>query len=48
MKNGNLSCAATLAAEIFAAMNGADYIRTHDTAALHDALKIIARLSERS
>ena len=47
-KNANESGAATLAAEIFAAMNGADYIRTHDAAALHDALKIIATLSERS
>ena len=48
MKNANESGAATLAAEIFAAMNGADYIRTHDAAALHDALKIIATLSGRS
>lgn len=33
--------AATLAAEIYAALGGADYIRTHDVAALVDALKIM-------
>ena len=32
--------AATLSAEIFAADQGADYIRTHDPAALKDAVKI--------
>ena len=32
--------AATLAAELFAVSRGADYIRTHDVAALSDALKI--------
>ncbi len=32
---------ATLAAELFAAWQGADYIRTHDVAALHDALTVL-------
>ncbi len=32
--------AATLAAELFAAAQGADYIRTHDPAALSDGLKV--------
>ena len=36
--------AATLAAEIYAAEMGADYIRTHDPGALADALKITAVL----
>jgi dihydropteroate synthase len=36
--------AATLAAEIYAAEIGADYIRTHDPGALADALKIMAAL----
>ncbi len=36
--------AATLAAELFAAENGADYIRTHDPGPLADALKVIAAL----
>ncbi len=36
--------AATLTAELFAAEKGADYIRTHDPAALSDGLKIIAAL----
>ncbi|HVC51905.1 MAG TPA: dihydropteroate synthase [Stellaceae bacterium] len=36
--------AATLAAELFAAAEGADYIRTHDPAALHDGLAIAAAL----
>jgi len=35
---------ATLAAELFAAAQGADYLRTHDPAALRDALAITARL----
>jgi dihydropteroate synthase len=30
-----------LAAELFAAWQGADYIRTHDVAALRDALTIV-------
>lgn len=34
--------AATLAAELFAAEKGADFIRTHDPAALADALKVTA------
>ena len=33
---------ATLAAEIFAAWQGADYIRTHDVAAARDALTLLA------
>ena len=37
--------AATLAAEIYAAETGADYIRTHDPGALGDALKVMAALS---
>lgn len=36
--------AATLAAELFAAARGADYIRTHDPAALRDALAVAAAL----
>ncbi|MGH7044879.1 MAG: dihydropteroate synthase [Stellaceae bacterium] len=36
--------AASLAAELYAAEHGADYIRTHDPAALADALKITAAL----
>jgi dihydropteroate synthase len=36
---------ATLAAELFAAGQGADYIRTHDPAALRDALLIRAALA---
>ena len=36
--------AATLAAELYAAEAGADYIRTHDPGALSDALKIVAAL----
>lgn len=35
---------ATLAAELFAAAQGADYIRTHDPAALRDALTVTAAL----
>ena len=42
------SSAATLAAEIFAAMNGADYIRTHDVGALKDALTLLSRLKTSS
>jgi dihydropteroate synthase type 2 len=37
--------AATLAAELYAAAHGADYIRTHDAAALRDALAVTAALS---
>jgi dihydropteroate synthase type 2 len=36
---------ATLAAEIFAAWQGADYIRTHDVAAIQDALTILAAIT---
>jgi dihydropteroate synthase type 2 len=36
---------ATLAAELFAAAHGADYIRTHDPAALGDALTVTAALT---
>ena len=35
---------ATLAAELYAAAQGADYIRTHDPAALRDALTVTAAL----
>lgn len=37
---------ATLAAELFAARQGADIIRTHDVAALRDGLKILESLGE--
>lgn len=36
---------ATLAAEIFAAWQGADYIRTHDVAAARDALTLLAAIA---
>jgi dihydropteroate synthase type 2 len=36
---------ATLAAELYAAGQGADYIRTHDPAALKDALKVQGALA---
>ena len=36
---------ATLAAELYAAAQGADYIRTHDPAALRDALAVTAALN---
>jgi dihydropteroate synthase type 2 len=38
---------ATLAAELFAAARGADYLRTHDVAALHHALSVWAALESR-
>jgi len=38
--------AATLAAEIMAVLNGADFIRTHDPATLRDALKVMAGLKD--
>jgi len=38
--------AATLAAELFAARAGADWIRTHDAKSLADALRTTARLEE--
>ena len=37
---------ATLAAEIFAAWQGADYLRTHDVAATRDALTLLAAIAE--
>jgi dihydropteroate synthase type 2 len=37
--------AASLAAELYAAAHGADYIRTHDPGALRDALKVMAALA---
>jgi dihydropteroate synthase type 2 len=37
---------ATLAAEIFAAWQGADYIRTHDVAAARDALTFLAAITD--
>jgi dihydropteroate synthase type 2 len=37
--------AATLAAELFAASRGADYIRTHDPGALRDAFGVFAALT---
>jgi dihydropteroate synthase type 2 len=40
------SGAATLAAELFAARQGADHLRTHDAAALRDGLKILESLGE--
>jgi dihydropteroate synthase type 2 len=39
------SGAATLAAEIFAAWQGADYIRTHDVAAARDAFTLLAAIA---
>jgi dihydropteroate synthase type 2 len=38
---------ASLAAEIFAAWQGADYIRTHDVAALRDAMTILDAIARR-
>ncbi len=35
---------ATLAAEVFSALSGADFIRTHDVAALRDALAVLAAI----
>jgi dihydropteroate synthase type 2 len=35
---------ATLAAEIFAAFQGADYVRTHDVGAAHDAFTLLAAI----
>jgi dihydropteroate synthase type 2 len=37
--------AATLAAEVFAAWQGADYVRTHDVAALRDALTVLTAIA---
>ncbi|MGB3811454.1 MAG: dihydropteroate synthase [Parvibaculum sp.] len=38
--------AATLAAELFAAQNGADFIRTHEPAPLRDGLAVLAALKD--
>jgi dihydropteroate synthase type 2 len=40
--------AATLAAEIFAAWQGADYIRTHDVAAARDAFTFLAAITRQA
>ena len=40
--------AATLAAEIFAAWQGAGYIRTHDVAAVRDALILLAAVTRQA
>jgi dihydropteroate synthase len=37
--------AATLAAELYAAAHGADYIRTHDPGALRDGLRVMEALA---
>lgn len=42
------SAAATLAAELFAAWQGADYLRTHDVAAARDALTVLAALTRQA
>ncbi len=39
--------AATLAAEIHAALSGADFIRTHDARQLRDAIKVLAALESK-
>jgi dihydropteroate synthase type 2 len=39
---------ATLAAELYAAAHGADYIRTHDPGALRAGLRVMAALAEAS
>jgi dihydropteroate synthase type 2/dihydropteroate synthase type 3 len=36
--------AATLAAEIWAVLHGADWVRTHDVRALRDAVRVIGAL----
>jgi dihydropteroate synthase type 2 len=38
--------AATLAAELYAARHGADFIRTHEPAALRDALVVLKALEQ--
>ena len=43
-KDTSQAGAATLAAEIYAASHGADYIRTHDVAAIRDALTVLDAL----
>ncbi len=42
------SGAATLAAEVFAAWQGADYIRTHDVAAARDALTVLGAITRQA
>ncbi|MQA88107.1 MAG: hypothetical protein GEV03_26685 [Streptosporangiales bacterium] len=37
---------ASLAAELYAAWHGVDYIRTHDVAALHDALTVVDAIAD--
>ena len=39
---------ATLAAEVFAAWQGADYIRTHDVAAARDALTVLSAITRQA
>ncbi len=39
--------AASLAAELFALSSGADFLRTHDVAALRDGARVLARLKEK-
>lgn len=38
--------AASLAAELYAALQGVDFIRTHDVAALRDGLRVLAAIAE--
>jgi dihydropteroate synthase type 2 len=38
--------AASLAAELFAEANGADFIRTHDPAALRDGIKVLKKIGK--
>jgi dihydropteroate synthase len=47
-KNITKSGPATLAAEIFAAWQGADYIRTHDAGATRDALTLLAAITRQA
>jgi dihydropteroate synthase type 2 len=42
------SGAATLAAEVFAAWQGVDYIRTHDVAAARDALTVLSAITRQA
>ncbi|HEX4159956.1 MAG TPA: dihydropteroate synthase [Rhizomicrobium sp.] len=45
-RNPQEAGAATLAAELFAASQGVDYIRTHDSGALRDALGVMEALAD--
>jgi dihydropteroate synthase type 2 len=47
-RNVTQSGAATLAAEIFAAWQGVDYIRTHDVAAARDAFTFLAAITRQA